>query len=133
MFTLLQPFWLDLMPLISPFPFWPGWAKAGYVAVCFVNVITAAVLFPREADLSCQEKRQHFELVVDRLSFLCLQLASCGAGCAAAFLGKRAGTSSHGRTVCAIGIINWIEILGCFHDFVSRCASLQMGRPSRSF
>ena len=111
MFTLLQPFWLDLMPSISPFPFWPGLAKAGYVAVCLVNVITAAVLFPREADLSCQMKRQHFELVVDRLSFLCLQLASCGAGCAAAFLGKRAGTSNHGRTVCAIGIINWIESL----------------------
>ncbi|CAE7246064.1 BMY1 [Symbiodinium sp. CCMP2456] len=86
-----------------------GWHKAGYVAVCLVNVIAAAVLFHREADLNCHAKLHSPN--VKNYSFWCLQLASCGAGCAAVFLGKRAGASDQGRTACAIGIINWLESL----------------------
>jgi len=87
---------------------WPR-RPGGYFAVCLVNATAAAVLFPRQADLDCAENVAGIH-VLDRFVFWYLQLSSLGAGCAAAFLRKRAAGADIGRTARAIGIL-WIESL----------------------
>ena len=91
--------------------------------VLVVNATAAVLLFPRDYDrivdsgVTSALTQDHILLerrvcpFPRKASFPGLQLASAGAGFAAAFLNKRAGASSHVRSACGYATINWLQSL----------------------
>ena len=109
---------------------WQKWRPGTYFTICVVNATATALLLPRNLHFSTYESAKFYDdgreerwRVVNASSsvsfcppseiifFLGLMLASVGAGCAAAFLSKRAQASTHARWACGYAITNWFQSL----------------------
>lgn len=97
---------------------WLG-SSSSYLAVFAVNITASILLFPED---NSEQKRQRFRNqmhlyhsakcpLLDQISFLCLMVASLGAGCVAAFLLKRATFSAHARSATGYAMMNWFQSL----------------------
>ena len=112
---------------------WRRWWPGPYCFVFIVNATATALLFPgdfheddvdwdRLWDRVTEETRTTYNItkadlnllpcpVHGRVIFSGLQLASFGAGCAAAFLQKKAQASAHARLTFSYASINWLQSL----------------------
>ena len=75
------------------------------MVIVFTAIATAA-LYPQDSP-----EVVNFCPSGSKFFFLGLMLASFGAGCAAAFLMKRAGTNLHARSACGYAICNWLQCM----------------------
>ncbi|CAE7813896.1 BMY1 [Symbiodinium sp. CCMP2592] len=109
---------------------WQQWRPGSYFTICVVNATATALLLPRDLlftdyewakvyDDGGEERwrvtKASFSVSVcplsEIISFLGLMLASVGAGCAAAFLSKRAQASTHAKWACGYALTNWFQSL----------------------
>ena len=89
---------------------WCRWLPRSYLLVLVINATATLLLWPADAEYP-DGWGNHVCPLNMRLFFFGLMLSSFGAGCAAAFLVRRAEASDHTKWACGYAIINWIQAM----------------------
>ena len=89
---------------------WCRWLPRSYLLVFVINATATLLLWPADAEYP-DGWGNHVCPLNMRLFFFGLMLSSFGAGCAAAFLVRRAEASDHTKWACGYAIINWIQAM----------------------